>query len=105
MPHQETTIYPLSDHVMVELEEAQDKTTDGGIVIPAAFTRGTAVRTEVAKVLGKGPGRITKKGALIAAEVEPNDRVLIKRSLGTEFKAGDKRLVILKPADILAVIQ
>jgi len=93
---------PINDQIIVELEAA-GKFTPGGVAIPDAFNRSEAVRTEKARVLAVGPGRITKQGILCRPQVNEGDKVIIYRSMGTEMKNGDKRLVIIQEKDILAV--
>jgi co-chaperonin GroES (HSP10) len=100
----EITLRPIGEQVIVELLEGGDRESAGGIIIPEIASRGEAVKTERARVMVAGPGRISRKGALLSPEVQPGQEVLIYRSMGTEMVSGSRRLVIINPKDILAVL-
>lgn len=98
------TLRPILDQVIVELEAPGEKQTAGGIVLPDIATRGKAVPSEPAVVCAVGPGRVSRKGALIAPEVSVGERVLISRHLGTELADGPRRFVVIRACHILGVM-
>jgi chaperonin GroES len=55
-------------------------------------------------VVAVGPGRKDDDGKLIAMDVKTGDRVLYAKYGGTEVKLEDKKYLILKETDILAVL-
>ena len=93
-------LQPLGDRVVVEREEAKDKTA-GGIVLPDAAKD----KPQKGKVLAVGDGRITKDGKRRELQVKAGDNVLFTSYAGDEFKLeGDKKVLLMREDDILAVI-
>jgi chaperonin GroES len=84
---------PLGDRVVVEREEAKEKTA-GGIVLP-----------QKGKVLAVGDGRVTKDGKRRELQVKVGEHVLFTSYAGDEFKIeGDKKVLLMREEDILAVL-
>jgi chaperonin GroES len=91
---------PLGDRVVVEREEAKG-TTAGGIVLPDTAKD----KPQKGKVLAVGDGRITKDGKRRELQVKVGDNVLFTSYAGDEFKLeGDKKVLLMREDDILAVI-
>jgi chaperonin GroES len=94
-------IQPLGDRVVVEREEAKDKTS-GGIVLPDTAKD----KPQRGKVVAVGDGRITKDGKRRPLQVKEGDQVLFTSYAGDEFKLnGDKKVLLMREDDILAVIE
>jgi chaperonin GroES len=92
---------PLGDRVVVEREEAQEKTA-GGIVLPDTAKD----KPQRGKVLAVGEGRITKDGKRRELQVKVGDQVLFTSYAGDEFKInGDKKVLLMREDDILAVVE
>jgi chaperonin GroES len=93
-------IRPLHDYVIIRRKvEAQLST--GGIVIPDTATE-KPVRGEVVAV---GNGRILKSGRIIPLVVRPGDQVVFGKFSGTEIKLESDELLVMREADILAVVE
>ena len=93
-------LQPLGDRVVVEREEAQEKTA-GGIVLPDTAKD----KPQKGKVLAVGDGRLTKDGKRRPLQVKVGDTVLFTSYAGDEFKLnGDKKVLLMREDDILAVI-
>jgi chaperonin GroES len=91
---------PLGDRVVVEREEAKEKTA-GGIVLPDTAKD----KPQKGKVLAVGDGRLTKDGKRRELQVKVGDQVLFTSYAGEEFKTlGDKKVLLMREDDILAVI-
>jgi chaperonin GroES len=91
---------PLGDRVVVEREEAKDRTA-GGIVLPDTAKD----KPQKGKVLAVGDGRITKEGKRRELQVKIGDQVLFTSYAGDEFKLdGEKKVLLMREDDILAVI-
>jgi chaperonin GroES len=88
-------IQPLADRVLVQPAAAEEKTV-GGIIIPDSAKekplRGT--------VLAVGNG--TKDEPMI---LKQGDQVLYGKYAGTELEFEGEKYLIIKQADVLAVIQ
>jgi chaperonin GroES len=94
-------IQPLGDRVVVEREEAK-QTTAGGIVLPDTAKD----KPQQGKILSVGEGRITKDGKRRELQVKVGDRVLFTSYAGDEFRVeGDKKVLLMREDDILAVIE
>jgi chaperonin GroES len=93
-------IKPLGDRVVVEPIE-QEQTTASGIILPETAKE----KPQEGKVLATGPGRRDDEGKRIEMDVAVGDSVLFAKYAGTEVKLGDKKLLILKESDILAIVQ
>ena len=91
---------PLNDRVIVEPLE-QEEMTAAGIYVPETAKE----KPQEGTILAAGPGRMMDNGDRAQMEVNEGDRVLYAKYAGTEFKNGDKRLLILGEKDILAVIE
>lgn len=93
------TIRPLSDRVLIKMTEAEE-TTKSGIILTAQ----AAEKPQVAEVIAVGPG-----GAVDGKEVEMyvkvGDKVITSKYGGTEVKLGGEEYIIVRQADILAVVE
>jgi chaperonin GroES len=91
---------PLGDRMVVEPIE-QDETTAGGILLPETAKE----KPQEGKVIAVGPGRVDDSGNRVKMEVKEGDRVLYAKYAGTEIKLEDKKVLILKESDILALVE
>ena len=87
-------IRPLSDSVLVEPQEAQTKTASG-IYIPDSAQE----KPQQGKVIAVGPGKKDEP-----MEVKEGDVVLYGKYAGTEVTFEDKKYLIVKQSDILAIL-
>jgi chaperonin GroES len=90
---------PLADRVVVEPIE-RDEMTASGIYVPETAKE----KPQEGKVVAAGPGRRDESGKRIEMDVQEGDRVLYAKYAGTEVKLGDKKYLILKETDILAIL-
>ncbi len=94
-------LQPLGDRVVVEREEAS-KTTAGGIVLPDTAKD----KPQKGKVVAVGDGRVNKDGKRQPLQVKVGDNVLFTSWAGDEFKIeGDKKVLLMREDDILAVVE
>ena len=91
---------PLGDRMVVEPIE-QEETTSGGILLPETAKE----KPQEGKVIAVGPGRVDDSGNRVKMEVKKGDRVLYAKYAGTEIKLEDKKVLILKESDILALVE
>jgi len=91
---------PLADRLVVEPIE-QEEVTSGGIILPETAKE----KPQQGKVIAAGPGRTDEDGKRIAMEVKLGDRVLYAKYSGTEIKLDNKKLLILRESDILAIVE
>jgi len=95
-----TSIRPLADRIVVKaLEETEQMR--GGLYIPDTAKE----KPQQGEVVAVGPGKITDEGKRIEPEVKEGDRVLYGKYSGTEVTVGDEQYLILREADVLAVIK
>ena len=93
-------IRPLADRVIVKpLEEVEVK--KGGIIIPDT-AKEKPMEGEIIEI---GTGRLNDDGKKMPLEVKKGDRVLYGKYSGTEVSIDGEEYLIMREADILAVIQ
>ena len=93
------SLRPLADRLIVEAVE-QEETTASGLYIPETAKE----KPQQGNVLAVGPGRTDDNGKVVKMDVKVGDKVLFAKYAGTEVKMDGKKLLIMKEADILAVI-
>jgi chaperonin GroES len=91
---------PLADRVIVEPIE-QEEVTSTGLYIPETAKE----KPQQGNVLAAGPGRTDDNGKIIKMDVKAGDKVLFAKYAGTEIKVDGKKLLIMKEADILAIVE
>ena len=88
------------------LKEAATKTNE---IAGDGTTTATALAyymvTEGLRNLAAGPGQLDDDGKRITLEVQVGDRVLYAKYSGTEIKLDNKKVLIFREADILAVVE
>lgn len=92
---------PLSNNVIVEVVEVEEKTASG------IFLPDTAVKEkpQQGKVLAVGRGKYSDNGTLIKPEVKAGDEIIFAKYSGTPVKHQGKDYLILSERDILATIE
>jgi len=93
------SLKPLGNRVVVEPME-QEEMTAGGIVLPETAKE----KPQKGKVLSIGPGERDEDGKRIPMDVKEGDTVLYAKYSGTEIKLDNKKLLILRESDILAIL-
>lgn len=93
-------VRPLHDYVIVRRKE-EEHLSSGGIVIPDTATE-KPVQGEVVAV---GNGRILKGGNVVPLDAKLGDQVLFGKYAGTEIKLEDEELLVMREADIMAVLE
>jgi len=91
-------IKPLADRVIVKALPMEEK-TKSGIYMPDTAKE----KPQEGEVVAVGPGKM-EKGERIALDVKVNDRVIYSKYAGTEIKYDGEEYLILKEADILAIM-
>jgi len=95
-----TKILPLADRIVVRpLEETEQKR--GALYIPDTAKE----KPQQGEVVAVGPGKVSDEGKRIAPEVKEGDRVLYGKYSGTEVNVGDEQYLILREADVLAILK
>ncbi len=100
MSIQYSNIKPTEDRILVERLESEEKSA-GGIIIPDTAKEKPVYGT----VLAVGPGKVKECGSCVPTNIKVGDKVLFTQWGGTEIKAGDKKLLIMKESDVLAIIE
>ena len=88
-------IKPLADRVLVKQVEAEKKTA-GGLYIPDTAQE----KTQQAVVEAVGPGTEKEK-----ITVKAGDKILYDKYAGTAIKIDGDDYLILKNADIIAIVE
>jgi chaperonin GroES len=91
---------PLEDHVIVEPIEQEEKTSSG-IYLPDTAHKD---KPQTGTVIAIGTGRLLDNGQRVQTEVKVGEKVVFAKYAGSDVELDDKKYVILKDSDILAVI-
>lgn len=96
--HFMATIKPLSDRVLVQPVEAEEKTSSG-IIIPDTAKE----KPQRGTVVAAGPGKV-ENGNRIEMSVREGDEILYGKYSGTEVTLDGKEYLIMRESDILGVL-
>ena len=91
---------PLGDRVVVEPLEQEEKTASG-IILPETAKE----KPQQGTVVAAGPGRRDDAGKRVPMDVKVGDKVLFQKYGGTEIKLEDKKVLILRETDIMAIVE
>lgn len=94
-----STVQPLSDRILVKVQEAEEKTM-GGIFLPDMAKE----KPQVGEVVSLGAGKLNEEGTRIPIDIEVGVNVLYSKYAGTDLKIGDEDYVLLREQDILAIV-
>jgi chaperonin GroES len=86
-------IKPLVDRVLVKIDEGETKTA-GGLIIPQTAQE----KTQMGTVIAVGDDKD-------AIKVKPGDKVMYDKYAGTQIKVDGVDHLILKMADVVAIIE
>lgn len=92
-------IKPIFDRVVL-LPKEVDKETKSGIILPTASQE----KSQIATVIAVGKGGIVD-GKEVKMEVKEGDEVLYSKYSGTEFSYDEKKYIVIKQNDILAILE
>ena len=93
-------IKPLSDKVLVQRLEAENKTA-GGIVLPDTAKE----KPQKGKIIAAGKGKVLDDGTLRKMQVKKGDIILFTSYAGTEIKIDGIEYLIMDESDIMAVVE
>lgn len=93
-------IKPLADRLVIRPVEEQEA-KKGGIIIPDTAKE----KPQQGEVMEVGPGRTTEDGKRVTLEVKKGDKVLYGRYSGTEITLNGSEVLILREADVLAIVE
>jgi len=92
-------IKPLADRVVIKPSPAEEK-TKGGIILPDTAKE----KPVVGEVVAIGPGKVTDEGKKVLLEVKVGDKVLYGKYSGTEVTIEGEEYLIMREADIFAIV-
>ena len=93
-------IKPLMGYVLVEPQEAEQKTASG-IILPSSAQEKPAQ----GKVIAIGDDLILEGGKFMSAPVKVGDVVVYKKWGGDEIKIEGKELKLVKFDDLMAILE
>ena len=92
-------IKPLADRVVIKPSPAEEK-SKGGIILPDTAKE----KPVVGEVVAIGPGKVTDDGKKVNPEVKVGDKVLYGKYSGTEVTIEGEEYLIMREADIFAIV-
>jgi chaperonin GroES len=90
---------PLDDRVVVEPQEAEERTA-GGIVLPDTAKE----KPQRGTVISIGPGKLLDSGSRGELSVGVGDVVIYGKYSGTDIEVSGKDVKILREGEILAKV-
>ena len=90
---------PLGDRVIIKMMEAEEKTKSGLILTGSAKEK-----PEIAEIIEVGPGGLVD-GKEVKMTVKKGQKVITSKYSGTEVKVAGEEHTIVRPGDILAVVE
>lgn len=90
---------PLFDRVVLEIQEKETE-SKMGIILPNLAKE----KSQIAKVVAVGEGGLFD-GQKVEMKVKVGDMVLYAKYSGTEFEDDGKKYIIIRQADILAIVE
>ncbi len=97
-------IKPLSNNVLVEYIEEEQRTTKSGIVLPDNVQKKERMQGVIVAI---GPGKMSDNGTKISMSVKIGDKILFSKPWSDEKKIEDneKKYYLVSEDDILAIIE
>lgn len=93
-------IKPLFDNVLVEPLDAEKKTASG-IILPDSAKE----KPQMGLIVAIGDGKVLPKGEKEPMTVKVGQKVMYKKWGGDEIKHQGKEYIMVKQADILAILE
>ena len=90
---------PLLDRVVVKMIECEE-TTKSGIILTSTAKE----KPQIAEVLEVGPGG-NVDGKEVKMYIKKGDKVVLNKYSGTEIKYEGEDYIIVKQADVLAIVE
>lgn len=91
-------IKPLGERIVIKMIEAEEKTKSGIVLTGTAKEK-----PQVAEVLAIGAGITNDEKK--KDEVKVGDKVIFSKFAGTEVKLDGQEIIVIKLADVLAVVE
>ena len=91
-------IKPIFDRVVLLPKEAENE-TKSGIILPTVAQNAS----QEGEVIAVGDGK-TFDGKEVGMKVKVGDKVLYSKYAGSEIEIDEKKYVVLRQADILAIL-
>ncbi|MDY2626883.1 MAG: co-chaperone GroES [Lachnospiraceae bacterium] len=90
---------PLGNRVVLQQQEAEEK-TQSGIILPDSAKEKPQDAVVIAVGQGKG-----EDGKDIEMQVKVGDKVIYSKYAGTEIKLDDEEYIIVDQNDIIAIVE
>ncbi|MBL0389213.1 co-chaperone GroES [Tumebacillus sp. ITR2] len=92
-------IKPIGDRVVIKVVEREEKTASG-LFLPDTAKE----KPQEGEIIAVGTGKVVGN-AVLPLELNVGDRVIYSKYAGTELKYDGVEYLILREADILAVVE
>lgn len=92
-------IKPIGDRVVIKVVEREEKTASG-LFLPDTAKE----KPQEGEIIAVGSGKVVGN-AVVPLELNAGDRVIYSKYAGTEVKYDGVEYLILREADILAIVE
>ena len=94
------SIRPLHDRVLIRRAEEETKSS-GGIIL----TGSAQEKPAQGEIIAVGNGKKLENGSIQPLDVKVGDKVLFGKFAGSEVKADDEDLLMMREEDIMGIIE
>lgn len=91
---------PLNDHILIELDTAEER-SKGGIILPDIAKE----KPVTGKVVAVGNGKVYENGLRVPPDVKKGDRVIFSKYAAVELKIDGATLTTVREGDILGTVE
>lgn len=88
-------IIPLGENVLIKISEVE-KVTKSGIILPG---KNESEKSHQGEVISVGDGKKTNK------DIKPGVKVIFEKYEGSEVELDNKKCILIKSKNILAIIK
>jgi chaperonin GroES len=93
-------LQPLHDRIIVKAAKPEE-ITKGGIIIPDTVKE----KPMQGEIIAIGSGKITEEGKVLPLTLKPGDKVLYGKYSGTEVTIDGDEFLMMREADVFAIIK
>lgn len=95
-------IRPLSDRVLIKINEAKEEKTAGGLLLSPKAVTGEPIMGEV---VACGNGKYSANGELIPMSVKVGDKVMMSKNAGQTIKVDGEEYTLAFESEIMAIAE
>ena len=98
-------LQPIADNVVLKIKDRErEEVRQSGLIVMNQGTEQT-LRMEIGEVVAVGEGRTLNNGTVLPLSIKAGQQVIYNKYAGTQIMSGEDKFLIVKEADILAIVK